>query len=61
MGIQENCKLLTLRGQVHVSGQYAKVVATRVSRKMDQTPNFTQRKGGMSMFSANTQRPSQYV
>ena len=38
--MQESCKVLTRRGQVHVFGQYVKAIAIRVSRKMDQTPDF---------------------
>jgi hypothetical protein len=37
---QENCRVLTRRGQVHVFGQYVTVISARVSRKMDQTPEF---------------------
>jgi hypothetical protein len=37
---QENCKVLTRRGQVHVFGQYIQAIGIRVSRKMDQTPDF---------------------
>ncbi len=37
---RKNCKVLTQRGQVHVFGQYAKAIAIRVGRKMDQTPDF---------------------